>query len=139
MLKNTHLLENEIAEMDHVLYQAGLSLGLSPSFIDRLGLSHCKKDDGVPKIGDTITDEFILPTRPQTRLAVALQLDKALAAFNIMITETLSLLDEENKFSLRDDPSLHEVHKTRLLRVDLGTRVRTDPFQRWLQKYLRAF
>jgi hypothetical protein len=53
--------------------------------------------------------------------------------------ETFSLLDDEKQSSLRDDLSLYEIHKTRLLRVDLGTRARTDPFQRWLHKYLRAF
>jgi hypothetical protein len=53
--------------------------------------------------------------------------------------ETFSLLDDEKQSSLRDDLSLYEIHKTRLLRVDLGTRARTDPFERWLHKYLRAF
>lgn len=56
-----------------------------------------------------------------------------------MTMETFSLLDDEKQSSLRDDLTLHEIHKTRLLRVDLGTRARTDPFQRWLHKYLRAF
>jgi hypothetical protein len=56
-----------------------------------------------------------------------------------MTMETFSLLDDEKQSSLRDDLSLYEIHKTRLLRVDLGTRARTDPFQRWLHKYLRAF
>jgi hypothetical protein len=56
-----------------------------------------------------------------------------------MTMETFSLLDDEQHASLRDDLSLYEAHKTRLLRVDLGTRSRTDPFQRWLHKYLRAF
>lgn len=56
-----------------------------------------------------------------------------------MTMETFSLLDDEKQSSLREDLSLYEIHKTRLLRVDLGTRTRTDPFQRWLHKYLRAF
>ena len=56
-----------------------------------------------------------------------------------MNMETFSLLDDEHQSSLRDDLCLHEIHRTRLLRVDLGTRARTDPFQRWLHKYLRAF
>lgn len=53
--------------------------------------------------------------------------------------ETFSLLDDEQQTSLRDDLSLYEAYKTRMLRVDRGTRSRTDPFQRWLHKYLRAF
>jgi hypothetical protein len=56
-----------------------------------------------------------------------------------MTMETFSLLDDEKQSSLRNDLSLYEIHKTRLLRVDLGTRARTDPFQRWLHKHLRAF
>lgn len=56
-----------------------------------------------------------------------------------MAMETFSLLDDEKQASLRDDLDLHEIYKTRLLRVDLGTRSRTDPFQRWLHRYLRAF
>jgi ABC-type polysaccharide/polyol phosphate export permease len=34
---------------------------------------------------------------------------------------------------------LYKAHKTRLLRVDLGTQSPTDPFQRWFHKYLRTF
>jgi hypothetical protein len=56
-----------------------------------------------------------------------------------MTMETFSLLDDTRQADLREYPSLYEAHKTRLLRVDLGTRSRTDPFQRWLHKYLRAF
>jgi hypothetical protein len=55
-----------------------------------------------------------------------------------MSMETFSLLDDEKQSSLREDLTLQEVSKTRLLRVDLGTRSRTDPFQRWLHKHLRA-
>jgi hypothetical protein len=66
--------------------------------------------------------------------------DEALQAFNsLMAMETFSLIDDEKQAILRDDLSLHEVYKTRLLRVDLSTRTRTDPFQRWLHRYLRAF
>lgn len=66
--------------------------------------------------------------------------DEALAAFNnIMSMETFSLLDDEKQSSLWGNFSLQEVYKTRLLRVDLGTRSRTDPFQRWLHRFLRAF
>ena len=76
----------------------------------------------------------------RARLTLTRFIDEALAAFNnIMTMETFSLLDDEKQSSLRDDLSLYEIHKTRLLRVDLGTRARTDPFQRWLHKYLRAF
>jgi len=59
-LLNLRLLENEIADMDHTIYQTGLSLGLSPSPGDRLGLQHSKRDADVPKLNDVITREFIL-------------------------------------------------------------------------------
>jgi hypothetical protein len=62
-LLNLRFLENEIASMDHTLYQAGLSLGLTPSSADRLGLSHSKRDMHVPDIEDTITPKFILKLR----------------------------------------------------------------------------
>lgn len=62
-LLNLRFLENEIADMDHRIYQAGLGLGLSPSSDDRLGLAHSKRDADVPKVDDVITQEFILKLR----------------------------------------------------------------------------
>ncbi|EDU43190.1 predicted protein [Pyrenophora tritici-repentis Pt-1C-BFP] len=135
-LLNLRFLENEIADMDHTIYQAGLSLGLSPSPGDRLGLQYSKRDADVPKVNDCVLAALLR----RLTLTGAAHTDEALAAFNnIMTMETFSLLDDEQHASLRDDLSLDEAHKTRLLRVDLGTRSRTDPFQRWLHKYLRAF
>jgi hypothetical protein len=62
-LMNLRFLENEIADMDHTIYQAGLSLDLSPSPGDRLGLQHSKRDANVPKVNDVITQDFILKLR----------------------------------------------------------------------------
>ncbi|KAL1607817.1 hypothetical protein SLS60_002755 [Paraconiothyrium brasiliense] len=145
-LINLRLLESEIAEMDHAIYQAGISLGISPSPTDRLGLRHSKKDANVPNIEDTITPEFTATLRDLLKqydtpvLTESCYADDALQAFNnIMAMETFALIDDEKQASARDDLNLHEVYKTRLLRVDLGTRARTDPFQRWLHRYLRAF
>jgi hypothetical protein len=56
-----------------------------------------------------------------------------------MTMETFSLLDDEKQSTLHDDLNLFEMYKTRLVRVDLGSRSRTDPFQRWFHRYLRAF
>lgn len=42
--------------------------------------------------------------------------------------ETFSLLDDEKQFSMRSDLSLYEEYRTRLVRTDLETRTRTDPF-----------
>lgn len=69
-----------------------------------------------------------------------MQKDGALDAFNkIMMMETISLLDDEILSDQRTDIGLEGKYKTRMIRVDLGTRARTDPFQRWLHKALRLF
>jgi hypothetical protein len=62
-LLNLRFLEDEIAQMDHTLYQAGLSLNLSPSSVDRLGLKHSKRDPSIPKVNDVVTAEFMLRLR----------------------------------------------------------------------------
>ena len=62
-LLNLRLLEGESAKMDNTISQAGLSLDLSPSSTDRLGLGHSKRDSNTPDIHDTITPEFILKLR----------------------------------------------------------------------------
>lgn len=53
--------------------------------------------------------------------------------------ETFSLLDDAKQSSLRTDLTLPGIYKTRLLRVDLGSRSRTDPIQLWLHQCLRVF
>lgn len=62
-LLNLRFLENEIAELDHIIYQAGLSLEGPLSPLDRLGLKYSKKDANVPAIHETITKEFVLKLR----------------------------------------------------------------------------
>lgn len=55
-----------------------------------------------------------------------------------MSLETFSLLDDEQQSSCRQELSLPEMHKMRLLRVDRQFgRIWEDPIQRWLQKTLR--
>jgi hypothetical protein len=56
-------MEDEIAELDHVVYQAGLSLGIEESHGDRLGLKYSRRDVDVPKIEETITEELLLKLR----------------------------------------------------------------------------
>ncbi|KAI0121252.1 hypothetical protein BJ170DRAFT_645604 [Xylariales sp. AK1849] len=134
-LLNLRFLENEIAELDHIIYQAGLSLDHSLSSTDRLGLRNSRRDSAVPDISETITRELVSKVRELIK-----QYDEALVAFsNIMAMETVSLLDDEKQSSMRTDLTVPEMYKTRLVRVDLGTRTRTDPFQRWLHRQLRAF
>ncbi|KAM3067052.1 hypothetical protein ACMFMG_011831 [Clarireedia jacksonii] len=134
-LLNLRFLEDEIADLDHTIYQAGLSLQLDISPIDRLGLQHSKRDPNTPKVEATISEGLVLKLRDLLR-----QYDEALAAFNhIMAMETFSLLDDEKQSSTRTDLSLYEKYKTRLLRLDLISRSRTDPFQRHIHKWLRSF
>jgi hypothetical protein len=62
-LLNLRFLEAEIAEMDYTVYQAGLSLDLSPSSTDRLGLGHSKRKFKKLAVDDTITPEFVMKLR----------------------------------------------------------------------------
>lgn len=62
-LLNLRFLENQIAELDHTIYQAGLSLDSPVSPFDRLGLKHSKKDTSMPAVNEVITKEFVLKLR----------------------------------------------------------------------------
>lgn len=62
-LLNLRFLEDEIAQIDHAIYQAGLGLDHEPSVRDRLGLKDSKRDSRVPSIEDTITPELVLKLR----------------------------------------------------------------------------
>lgn len=52
-----------MAVLDNVIYEAGLSLDLSPSSEDRLALRYRKRDKNAPLIEETITRETILKLR----------------------------------------------------------------------------
>ncbi|EQL01790.1 hypothetical protein OCS_02490 [Ophiocordyceps sinensis CO18] len=54
-----------------------------------------------------------------------------------MSMDTFSLLDDEQQCGMRTDLSLHEMYKTRLLRVDQRPRTRQDPLQRSIHRLLR--
>jgi len=62
-LINLRYLEEEMAVLDNVIYEAGLSLDLSPSSEDRLALRYRKRDKNAPLIEETITRETILKLR----------------------------------------------------------------------------
>lgn len=62
-LLNLRLLEAEIADLDHVVYQAGLTLGSDHAPQNKLGLNYCKRDANVPAITATITEELVLKLR----------------------------------------------------------------------------
>jgi hypothetical protein len=66
-LLNLRFLEDEIANMDRAIYQAGLNLGLSISSTDRLGLKHGMRDAHSPGLTNVITQEFILKLRELVR------------------------------------------------------------------------
>lgn len=63
--------------------------------------------------------------------------DEALVAFHdIMGMETSSLIDDEQHASLRKDRTAHQMYHTRLLRVDVGQRLRKDPMERFVRRCL---
>lgn len=62
-LLNLRFLEEEIAEIDWKIYQAGLGLGQQPSANDRLGLRHSKINANPPAAKDVITRALILRLR----------------------------------------------------------------------------
>ncbi len=62
-LLNLRYLEQEIAELDHIIYQAGLALDLHPSSEDRLGLRHGKRDQAAPELDETAERQLILKLR----------------------------------------------------------------------------
>ena len=67
--------------------------------------------------------------------------DEGLASFNkLMMMETFSLADNSKESDLRNDMSLYERYKTRLVRVDLARRNGSrDILRHSLRKALRAF
>ncbi|KKY30775.1 hypothetical protein UCDDA912_g09278 [Diaporthe ampelina] len=62
-LLNLRFLEDEISELDHIVYQAGLTLGLDHAPANKLGLKYSKRDTKVPDITATITDELVIRLR----------------------------------------------------------------------------
>lgn len=66
-LLNLRFLESEIAELDHTIYQAGLSLKKKLSPKDRLGLKHAKRDEKPAEMSKTIDRELILKLRDLLR------------------------------------------------------------------------
>lgn len=70
--KTTHLLnlrylEEELADIDHTLYQAGLSIGIDHSPRNRLGLEYCQKDAAAPRVEHTITGDLVRKARDLVR------------------------------------------------------------------------
>lgn len=53
--------------------------------------------------------------------------------------ETSSLLDDEEQCRQTTDLTLHEMYKTRLVRIDQLPRTRQDPLQRSVHHLLRSF
>lgn len=62
-LLSLRFLEDEIAELDHTIYQAGLTLNIDHSPCDRLGLKYVRRDENVPAIEATVTRELVLKLR----------------------------------------------------------------------------
>ena len=66
-LVNLRFLEEEIAQLDRIIYQAGLSLEPNYSSADRLGLRHSKRDAQTLPISSTITRELVSHLRDLIR------------------------------------------------------------------------
>ncbi|KAH8750348.1 hypothetical protein F5883DRAFT_435058 [Diaporthe sp. PMI_573] len=62
-LLNLRFLEDEMAELDHIIYQAGLTLGLDNAPANKLGLKYCKRDPNMPNISAIITEDLVLKLR----------------------------------------------------------------------------
>ncbi|KAG8159521.1 hypothetical protein KVR01_010158 [Diaporthe batatas] len=132
-LLNLRFLEDEIAELDHAIYQAGLTLGNDHAPLNKLGLNYCIRDANVAPIDATITEQLVLRLRELLK-----QYDDAIIAFNtIMSMERCSLLDDEKAARARTDLTVPEMYETRLLRPDLPPRSRVDPLSHWLHRLLR--
>ena len=58
-LLNLRLLEGEIDQIDHRIYQAGLKLGIDPLPSDRLGLKYCQKEEHALQPEEIINEEQI--------------------------------------------------------------------------------
>ncbi|KAL6719006.1 hypothetical protein ACLMJK_003241 [Lecanora helva] len=135
-LLNLRFLEEDIAKVDHQIYQAGLKLGYKASPVDRLGLQHAKRDADAPDVEDVIDRELILRLRGLLK-----EYDEHLTAFNnIMLMETYALADNSWAAGLRSDLNAFETYKTRLVRVDQAHRSGSrDILRHGLRKCLRAF
>jgi hypothetical protein len=66
-LLNLRLLEEEIDQVDHQIYQAGLKLGIDPAPNDRLGLKHCQKDEHALCPEEVLDEGLILKLRELLR------------------------------------------------------------------------
>lgn len=136
-LLNLRLLEIEIDKIDHIIYQAGLSLGLPSTSADKLGLKHSKRDVSAPNPEEILDPGLVSKLRQLLK-----DYDEGLVSFNqIMMMETFALADNSWQASLRsDNQNPYEMYKTRLVRVDTVSRSRSgDLLRRSLRKYLRAF
>ncbi|CAE7212373.1 hypothetical protein PTTW11_10292 [Pyrenophora teres f. teres] len=131
-LMNLRFLEEEIAR----IYQVGLKENMPLSSIDRLGLGHSRRDANVPTVNDAITHDFVIRLRKEL---ISHNQTRPFPPSTKSAPWKLSLIDDEKQCILRDDLELEEKYITRLVRVDLGTRARNDPSQRWLHKHLRAY
>lgn len=66
-LLNLRLLEEEIDQMDHRIYQAGLNLGLNLTASDRLGLKHSIRDNRSLRPEDVLDEQLVHTLRDLIR------------------------------------------------------------------------
>ncbi|KAF7924404.1 uncharacterized protein EAE98_007455 [Botrytis deweyae] len=133
-LINLRFLEDEIAKVDREIYQAGLQMGIDAQRKDLLGLRSARRDADVAPIEETITQENVRKLRRLLR-----EYDEAILNFNnISRLQTIALSDCGRLSAIRDDITIKEMYKTRLMRVDLAP-ADSDPIRRALHRCLRKF
>ena len=156
-LLNLRLLEEEIDQLDHKIFQAGLNLGMEPTNMDKLGLKDSKRDKSAPSPEEALDPDLVSKLRQLLKdygksvvneklemlgLTGILGVDDGLTSFNqIMMMETFALADNSWQAKLRSsNHNPYEIYKTRLVRLDTMGRSRSGDFlRRGLRKYLRAF
>ncbi|KAF7876956.1 uncharacterized protein EAF02_008176 [Botrytis sinoallii] len=112
-LINLRFLEDEIAKVDREIYQAGLQMGIDTQRKDLLGLRSARRDANVAPIEETITQENVRKLRRLLR-----EYDEAILNFNnISRLQTIALSDCGRLSAIRDDITIKEMYKTRLMRV----------------------
>ncbi len=62
-LLNLRLLEEEIDQLDHKIFQAGLNLGIEPTSTDKLGLKDSKRDKYAPSPEEALDPTLVSKLR----------------------------------------------------------------------------
>ncbi|TLD11688.1 hypothetical protein PspLS_11777 [Pyricularia sp. CBS 133598] len=96
-LLNLRFLEDDIAQLDHKIYQTALSMDIKPLGTDRLGLSNCIRKTNLPPPEEIINRDRVIKLRDLLQ-----SYDDTPIPFNqIMAVETFSLVNDKIQSRLR--------------------------------------